>query len=509
MSSSSILIDLNNNCQASFAASTINFQGRIKLAVQAIVKNISITKLAKKHGVSRKFIYAQKEKAESALQQAFKPSSSDENQILFYLPVTKAWIKQLVLALILICHSSYQGVIELLRDLFDYSICKGTIHNIVFSTLEKASMINQQTDLSKVRIGAHDEIFQNSLPVLVGCEVFSTYCYLLALEESRDGTTWGTHLLDLSENQNLNPSHTIADAATGLRKGQKEAWPDTPCHGDIFHALKEFSEVCSLAERRALGSLTAVSELEKKANRPRKLALKERQKTKIFLQRLESAKKESERACRLFDELTILYEWLRKDIFAAIGPSIDVRKELLIFIIELLKQRQENHPSLRSLSVYLENQLNDLLSFATLIEKQLKDLAVELQVSEQNIEQLYLLQTVSLSNPKRWEKETHLRQKLKGRFHIALAGIQSILKETVRASSVVENLNSRLRNYFFLRKTLGKDYLAILQFFLNHRVFLRSECPQRVGKTPAELLNGEKHPHWLEMLDFELFKQAA
>ena len=40
---------------------------------------------------------------------------------------------------------------------------------------------------------------------------------------------------------------------------------------------------------------------------------------------------------------------------------------------------------------------------------------------------------------------------------------------TVRASSVVENLNSRLRNYFFLRRHLGPDYLQLLQFFLNHR----------------------------------------
>ena len=507
--SSSIFVDLSNNCQASYAACAINFQTRIKIATQAITKTVSITQLAKEHRVSRKFIYAQKEKAESALQQAFKPSPPDDNQILFYLPVTKAWIKQLVLALILICHSSYQGVIELFRDLFDYSICKGTIHNIVFSTLEKASLINQKTDLSKVRIGAHDEIFQGSLPVLVGCDVFSTYCYLLKLEESRDGTTWGTHLLDLSERQNLNPSHTIADAASGLRKGQKEAWPDTHCHGDIFHALKEFSTVCSAAERRAFGSLKAVNELEKKSARLRKLALKERQKEKLLIKRLESAKKESEKACRLFDELTILYEWLRIDIFAVIGAPVNVRKELLIFIIEQLKQRQDNSSSIRSLSIYLENQLDDLLRFATLVEKQLKDLAIGLQVKEKTIEQLYQLQAVSFSDPKRWQQESLLRQKLKGRFHIAVAAIQTILEETVRSSSIVENLNSRLRNYFFLRKTLGKDYLAILQFFLNHRVFLRSECPQRIGKSPAELLNGKKHPHWLEMLNFELFKQAA
>jgi hypothetical protein len=69
---------------------------------------------------------------------------------------------------------------------------------------------------------------------------------------------------------------------------------------------------------------------------------------------------------------------------------------------------------------------------------------------------------------------------------------------------MVENLNSRLRNYFFLRRSLGPDYLCLLQFFLNHRRFLRSEHPERVGKSPAELLTGESHPHWLDMLGFSL-----
>jgi len=75
----------------------------------------------------------------------------------------------------------------------------------------------------------------------------------------------------------------------------------------------------------------------------------------------------------------------------------------------------------------------------------------------------------------------------------------------VRASSVIENLNSRLRGYFFLRRHLGPDYLALLQFFLNHRRFLRSEHAERVGKSPAELLTGQSHPHWLEMLGYTRF----
>jgi len=86
-----------------------------------------------------------------------------------------------------------------------------------------------------------------------------------------------------------------------------------------------------------------------------------------------------------------------------------------------------------------------------------------------------------------------------------IGGRAEVDRQTVRASSLVENLNSRLRNYFFLRRYLGPDYLALLQFFPNHRRFLRSERPERVGKSPAELLNGSPHPHWLEMLGYVRF----
>ena len=80
---------------------------------------------------------------------------------------------------------------------------------------------------------------------------------------------------------------------------------------------------------------------------------------------------------------------------------------------------------------------------------------------------------------------------------------------TERTSSMVENLNSRLRLCFHMRREIGHDYLGLLQFFLNHKPFHRSSRTHRVGKTPAEILNGKPHPHWLEILGYTQFKRAA
>jgi hypothetical protein len=72
---------------------------------------------------------------------------------------------------------------------------------------------------------------------------------------------------------------------------------------------------------------------------------------------------------------------------------------------------------------------------------------------------------------------------------------------------VIENLNSRLRTYFALRRHLGPGYLQLLQFYLNHRPFPRSERPERKGKSPRELLTGQEHPHWLELLGHTRFQR--
>jgi hypothetical protein len=57
-----------------------------------------------------------------------------------------------------------------------------------------------------------------------------------------------------------------------------------------------------------------------------------------------------------------------------------------------------------------------------------------------------------------------------------------------------------------LHHQLGQPYLGLLQFFLNHRTFLRSQIAEQVGKSLKELMTGEKHPHWLELLGFQRFQ---
>jgi len=149
------------------------------LAIEALAGNDPISRIAVREDVSRKFLYQQKQKAEAALDQAFSPDN-EASDVLFYLPVTKVWLIQLVISLALICHSSYRGIIQLLADLFDTAISLGTVHSLLVSAASQATRINGSQDLSAIRVGLQDEIFQGDQPVLAGVDASSIYCYLLA-----------------------------------------------------------------------------------------------------------------------------------------------------------------------------------------------------------------------------------------------------------------------------------------------------------------------------------------
>ena len=487
---------------SSFVASGLQPLQRQELAVKVLAKQEPLTRIAQQEKVSRKFVYEQKAIAEAALNNAFK-KKEPEKEVLYYLPITQQWIFQLILALILICHCSYRGIKELLRDLFDYQLSIGTIHNRVIEATEKARNINQNQDLSFIEVALLDELFQGSQPVLTGVDADSTYCFLLEEVEHRDEDTWGWYLLE-AESQGLNPDYTIADAGSGIRAGQKAAWGEKPCHGDVWHIFDQCEALCRNLANKAQGATTHREKLEQKME-----IAKLKGKGNKLSAKLTKAHKNEARMQKLASDIKILLYWLRNDILSLAGAEWSERMELMNFIISELQLREDQaHKGIRKLRIALSNQKLDLLAFAEVIDEKLADIAHKFQISLFQVRQVCLLMKKSLSTNVYWQRWNQVYQLLKGKFLPVKSAVESAMKSTPRASSLVENLNSRLRNYFFLRKHLNSDYLDLLRFFLNHRTFIASRVPERVGKSPTELMTGIKHPHWLEMLGFERFHRA-
>jgi hypothetical protein len=353
-----------------------------------------------------------------------------------------------------------------------------------------------------IKVGLHDEIFQGSQPVLAGVDAASTYCYLLQGVEHRDEDSWGWHLLDAME-QGFQPDFTIADAGSGLRAGQKEVLPDTPCHGDIFHILHQYKKVVNILSRQAASATAKRIKLEQELI----VAKRKCQKTQQLSCQLTIANKQEQKRLALANDVKTTLDWMSHDIFKLAGPLLAIRQELYDFIVAELEQREE-HPQILKLRKSLQNQRKELLAFAGVLDQKLEELSSRFDVPLQKVREVCLLNRKQPTSNAYWERWNQLHVQLSGKFHLLMEAVTTALKETPRASSLVENLNSRLRNYFFLRKTLGKPYLSLLQFFLNHRCFMRSELPERVGKSPKQLMTGEVHPHWLKLLGFQRFQRA-
>ena len=473
----------------------LSAEERVGIAYASLSGSSSISSVASAHGVSRKTVYRYEATAREAIETALTPVAEAEETILFDLPVTRRWLRQLIVSLTLICRGSFRGVLELLDDLVGVKLSLGHVHNVLTAAGVSAEAINRAQDLSPIDVGLHDEMFHDTAPILAGVDAASTYTYLLAAAEHRDGDTWGVHLLDLRE-QGFAPCYTIADAGKGARAGQRLAWEGEevpPCHGDVFHMHHQMESTVNLQKRIAGGQRTHQEKLQARIDGGDQT---EERATQL------SAAIETAATSKIFiDDLRLLIHWMERDVLSLAGPCLLIRRELFDFITAELEQRAaHDEQRIRPLCVALKNQRDHLLAFAGVIDEKLADIARRYHLSEDDVRQACLPHRLPITGRSFWPRWNQLHARLGAIFRPVFAAVAAALAQTPRCSSLVENLNSRLRTYVTLRREIGGAYLGLLQFYFNHRRFTRSRRPERVGKSPCELMTGKQHPHWLTML---------
>lgn len=468
---------------------------RLELALEALREKRPVVELAAERGVSRKFIYAQKDRAMAGLTEAFSPEALPEG-FLGWIPITRDWLRRATLSAAIHCHGSERGISQHLKAITcpDLPISPPTVHNILHQAAATAKALNDQQALGMIHEGAHDEIFSQGVPVLVGVEPRSTFAYLMEPADGRGEVDWWAALTDKHERQGLNLETSISDAARGLLSGVRQAFPQIDLRGDVLHAQMELSELLSYLENRAYGRLRQEDHEERRMQRA-----KTRQKGQGRSKKLALARSRAQKAVHLHDEMATLIRWLI-ELLQPIGPDLATRQELYDWLVHEMEARASLSHRIAPLVGYFKHQRDPLLAFVRALNLQLDQVAATLQVPRSLVEAVYQQFALDSEDPRFEAIERLLYEQAPQRAAAIEEAVERVLAETLRASSAVENINSILRTYFFLRRSIGPEFLQLLQFYLNHRRFLRSEHPERVGKSPRELLTGQPHEDWLVML---------
>ena len=185
--------------------------------------------------------------------------------------------------------------------------------------------------------------------------------------------------------------------------------------------------------------------------------------TRKMTSQLVHAKRREPELVSLTQDIKTLLQWLSHDVLEPAGPSLILRQELFDFIeAELQHRESQQHPTIRKLRKALHYQRDQLLAFAGVLDQKLVAIAECWKLPLQAVHDVCLLHRKSATSKAYWERWNQLYTQLSSQFHGVIVAVGEVLKQTPRASSLVENLNSRLRNYFFLRRRLGDSYLGLL-----------------------------------------------
>lgn len=441
------------------AAKALDGEGRAELALAALGREETISELAREHGVSRKFIYEQLARAEEAVFESFTARSLEmEERVLFHLPVTGSWIKQCVLTLLLCCHAPYRGVIEFFASLLDYSISLGRIHNIMKAAVESARSVLAEEELGGIVAAALDEIFQKGKPVLCGVDVDSGYCFLLSEEKARDEATWKARLQERGR-KGLHVERVISDDGSGLTAAVASGLPGVDHWDDLFHRIKDANDVIRFLDNRAYRAIEARDKLERKM-----ATLKRKADGRGLSAKLGAARGAEEAAIELAENTAILMRWLWEDVLAVMGPLLDERKQLFDWIVDELATLEQQCPHrLRKLRVCLQNHRDGLLAFATWLEEQLSVLAFEHGHTLQEMHALFAMTRTGAGGAAHAMIQNLLIRKLGQHSYADIrADLDQLYSECIRASSLVENLNSRLALLLLPQKTRRQRLLRPL-----------------------------------------------
>jgi hypothetical protein len=453
------------------------------------VSGTSVIEISDEHQTNREFVYSQKKRISMIIE---KNSILAKETVVI---IDESMKEKIIVACMLICKASTEDTQRFISTVFNEWISIGKISRIINEAATKAEHWNSSIDLRGIKTGANDEIFQGSTPILVGVDPNSTFTYMMEEAENRDSTTWGYHLLEKEKTQGLHLDMTVNDGGSGLRKGIKEAFPNITEQLDIFHTQYDLSKAVRAMERDACKAIDTEEKLEKKL-----LSSKSRLPQDVWEKHDKAAEKTS-KSVRNFDNLKVLYSWIL-ELLSIGGYFYYERVDLLNFIIlEMEKLDVKNTYFLKSLK-FIKGNLHDILYFVKKAEIQMQEFEAKENIPEDVLRKMWKQLRYSSTSAKYNYLEAEIGVLLGNRYDEIREKWDCFITKIVRASSIVECINSLIRPYINLKKSVPAKFFSLIQFYFNTRKYRRSDRRERVGKSPIELLTGKEYADPLTLLGY-------
>lgn len=444
----------------------------------------SITDIAKEYKVDRNFVYRQKSRVQNAL---IEHKNTPKEQTII---ITKELVKRIIIGCMLLCKGSTEDCRRFLALVFSINISIGKISGIINKAAENARVWNESILLDKIYIGANDEIFQGNRPILVGVDPKTTYIYLFHAASNREANTWGCALLDKVETQGLWLTQAVSDAGKGIIKGTKDVFGENIIYqADVFHVIYEFNKGIKSLENYTYRCIKEHERLLKKSSR-----------NNTFNEQIEKAKNKEFTTIQAYDQLYILSIWIR-ELLEIGGYFYEDRVILFRFIIQQIEElKLATNNYLKKSIKFIKNNLEKILQFVKIAEDALSNLAVIEGVDEEILRKMWIQEIYRTNSPEYNYLESEIGIALGSRYLEIRQRYAMFKSDITRASSIVECINSLIRPYINLKRSIPENFTHILQMYFNTRKYRRSRIAERREKSPYELLTGNKCDNILDIL---------
>jgi len=494
----------------------ISLSTRVNIAIQAYEAQQNnrwgiISEISREYHISRTFIYGLLSGFKQAMKSLFVPEeSSDISSITIVL--------DRILSYRMEGKSSIESCSTLLIREGSRYCSVGYISQFLTRTGKSLpNTLSNHESTTKVLTFVYDEIFSKKRPILITVDPISSAILSIELANDRTAAQWETHFKNINDH-GFQPKLLSSDEGVGLCAAQAEMYSEIPWQLDTFHGIAHrLGEWSRRLERLAYKAIAAVHESERVLNSAKSDSVIHKRLTKLF-----TAEENAVQAIELYDSFRYLYHYLIHQLnsFNANGDLLQ-RDEVRLNMeaaLELMESLQ--HESINKEVSSIKGNLSDLLTYFDTAKEALEN-CQKMCSNNDALKALCLAWQWNKAVIKSKKTERRHRAIEQRDLHLELASLfindeqkffmlkSDVFDELdgiVQASSMVECINSILRPYLNSSKNqISQAFLNLFMFYHNHR---RYRAGKRKGKTPMEILTGQKQQEdWITLLRKEVRKK--